>query len=211
MFLDIHSHNGNKNSILNVIVGERTESNIQNYSLGIHPWFITDIEAQTSLLETQLKLNPKRLLLIGECGLDKIKGADFNIQKEVFIQQIKLSEKYKKPLIIHCVKAYNELLEIHKKEKPIQSWVIHGFNKNIELAEQLLSRGVYLSFGVSILKSIKQQGVLKKIPISKLFLETDDNTTHSIEELYTFVSDLLNIKQAELQKQIESNLWKLIG
>ncbi len=211
MCLDIHSHRVNANAILNVIVGEESCPNNQKYSLGIHPWFISAIETQLDFLETQLKLNDKNLLLIGECGLDKIKGADFEIQKEVFIQQIRLSEKYKKPLIIHCVKAYNELLEIHKKEKPYQPWVIHGFNKNSKLAQQLIASGIYLSFGVSILKSIKQQEAIKNIPISKLFLETDNKTSPRIEELYTFVSNLLQLTKAELQTQTELNLWRLIG
>lgn len=122
-----------------------------------------------------------------------------------------MSEKYKKPLIIHCVKAYSELLEIHKKENPKQPWIIHGFNKNKVLAQQLIDKGFYLSFGVALLKSKKLQANLKNTPLSQLFLETDDNTTQSIEEIYTFVSDLLQLEQIELEKQLELNLWKIIG
>ena len=211
MSLDIHTHQFSFNAIFNVIVGEENKPKSQKYSLGIHPWFIKDYKKQIEFLESELQQEDANFILIGECGLDKLKGADFQHQKEVFVQQIRLSEKYKKPLIIHCVKSYGELMEIYTKENPTQNWVIHGFNKSKELAHQLISKGIFLSFGATLLKSSKQQEALLDVPLSQLFLETDNQTVVSIEELYTFVSNLLGIEITALKKQIESNLWKVIG
>ncbi len=211
MYLDIHTHFNNKNAIKNTIVSQENIPKNQNFSLGIHPWYISDTQHQLELLETELKQNSKYFLFIGECGLDKLKGVEFEIQKTIFIAQIKLSEKYQKPLIIHCVKAFNELLVIYNLEKPKQPWIIHGYNKKIELAQQLINRNIYLSFGSSIIKSNSLQEVIQKIPVTQIFLETDNDNTLKIEELYSFVSRLLKIENTELKKQIETNLWKIIG
>jgi TatD DNase family protein len=76
------------------------------------------------------KLKDENCFALGECGLDKITASDFELQKVVFKKQIQLSEKHQKPLIIHCVKAHQELIEIKKELKPKQVWIFHGFNTN---------------------------------------------------------------------------------
>ena len=53
-----------------------------------------------------------------EAGLDKLASADILLQKEVLIRQILLSESVGKPLVIHCVKAFNELIELKKRYRP---------------------------------------------------------------------------------------------
>ena len=56
-------------------------------------------------------------LALGECGLDKKVQTPLDLQQEVFERQLTLAEKYKKPVIIHCVAAFQELIAIKKKLK----------------------------------------------------------------------------------------------
>ena len=141
---------------------------------------------------------------MGECGLDKITASDFELQKEVFKKQIQLSEKYQKPLIIHCVKAYQDILEIKKELKPKQIWIFHGFNKNYQVAESLLKNGIILSFGTAIINDKKLQEVVSKVAISSILLETDD-TNIDIKEVYQKLSELKKITVEELQQKIKQN------
>ena len=70
-----------------------------------------------------------------------------DLQKEVFLAQANLAEETHKPLIIHCVKAWADLIACKKAVKPEMPWIIHGFRGNGELASQLVRLGFYLSFG----------------------------------------------------------------
>ena len=143
--IDIHTHSTEKSENVkkhfNVIVKLSEHENAESddltaydyLSVGIHPWYIEAdrIKEQYELLESYLGLAQVRFL--GEIGLDKIKGPDFKIQQEVFIKQIRLAERFKKPVIIHCVRAFNELLGIQKLIKPKVPMIIHGFNKKKEV------------------------------------------------------------------------------
>jgi len=211
MYIDFHTHTAKKsNAIYNVIVGENKIPKSLWFSVGIHPWYIKkDYSKQLEYLEQILAQNHKNLLLIGECGIDKNKAsASITTQTIVLEKQIEFSEKYNKPLVLHCVKAYNELIALHQKLHPKQKWIIHGFNKKEQLAQQLIKQGFYLSFGYDTLQRIDY---LKRIPLDKLFLETDDNSGKSIEEIYILASQKLNKSKEELARVIKKNLWTVIG
>ena len=91
---------------------------------------------------------------IGECGLDFFKKTiDEQKQIHFFSKQIELSEALELPLIIHCVRAFHELFYLHKLYKPKQAWIVHGFNGSLKLATQLLEKGIYMSFGKTLLLS----------------------------------------------------------
>ncbi len=142
MYYDLHTHHfpeENKNicSMVNVSVEffslpreerlrqyrapypllEETKRNIM-YSIGIHPWHIQreNIQKELNLLEKYVGL--PNVKAIGECGLDKLCETDFNRQKEVFLLQTAISEKVGKPLIIHCVKSFDEIIYLKKKVQP---------------------------------------------------------------------------------------------
>lgn len=145
------------------------------------------------------------ILAIGECGLDRFKGADLAIQKEIFQYHARLANNTNKPLIIHCVKAYPEILEIYKKLKPTNPWLIHGFNQNKQIAEELIKHGIYLSFGSSLLNnSSNASKIFSKIPKEYIFVETDESNI-DIKEIYTKAAELRNISLVELSKIINSN------
>ncbi|MFN3317069.1 MAG: TatD family hydrolase, partial [Raineya sp.] len=143
-------------------------------------------------------------------GLDKIIKIDFSLQLAIFQKHIVISERLKKPLIIHCVKAYNEILSLHKKLQPSQNWLVHGFRANTQIALQLQEKGIYLSFGEALLKSPKLQETFAQIQPEYLFLETDDSGI-SIEKIYEIAAQIRKINVKELQKQIKQNLCKFFS
>ncbi|ARV15338.1 TatD family hydrolase [Polaribacter sp. SA4-12] len=206
-FFDVHTHK--RSSSKNIFSIENKYPNATDFtkpfSIGIHPWFIKPENVEKELLIIEKKLKEDNCFAIGECGLDKITETDFELQKEVFKKQVELSEKYQKPLIIHCVKAYQELIEIKKELKPKQVWILHGFNKNYQVAESLLKNGIILSFGTAIIKNKKLQEVVSKVAISSILLETDNDLNIDVKEVYQKISEIKKITVEELQQKIKQN------
>ncbi len=180
---DIHTHkDSGENCIRNLNFAEAeaqfTAAASDGYfSVGIHPY-----EAGTFTLEKFSKLqhwaSDARLLMIGECGLDK--NADISVEQQLYVleQHISLSESVRRPLIIHCVGYFNELLYIKKTRKPSQIWIIHGFRGKQQMASQLLQAGFSLSFGEYF-----NPDSVRITPFSKLFAETDESNL-SISDIY---------------------------
>ena len=152
------------------------------------------------------------LKAIGECGLDRACDSDFELQREVFIKQIELSEQYHKPLIIHAVRSYPDIIAIRKETKSNQPWIIHGFNGNEHSTEQLLRHdGIYLSLGDVLFKNEKRaERLLDIIPSDRLFLETDV-AERSIVEVYEKASLLSGVATDILRKDIFDNFVKIFG
>jgi TatD DNase family protein len=143
-FVDIHTHGKsefNPFSVRNLRVKEVAlffDSEEHRFcSVGIHPWY-ADQENPEELASLFCYASDKRWTAIGECGLDKNISVTFAVQKSIFERQISFSESLKKPLIIHCVGYFNELLEIRNRLRPSQLWIVHGFRGKPELAKQLL-------------------------------------------------------------------------
>jgi TatD DNase family protein len=173
------------------------------FSCGVHPWYSEDAEPQIKFLK-EIASDP-RIVAIGEAGYDKLKGPDLQIQKQIFEQQVELSEQLHKPLIIHCTKAWDELLASHKKYKPKQPWILHGYRGKPELTKQLLNHGFYFSIGEKF--NVES---LKKIPLERLFCETDV-TDIPISEIYDKIADGLQIPIENLASHIEENVRKIFS
>lgn len=179
------------------------------FSLGIHPWFIGWQEIESSMQMLDAACNDPKLLAIGECGLDKCIGTPFNQQIEVFIRQIELAERFGKPLVIHCVKAYNELMQIKKSRRTDSVWIVHGFAGKPELAGQLLRCGCYLSLGGALLNPRSPAGrSLTEMPLDRLFLETDTSDL-PIGEIYATAAKILEIGEQTLRRQILNNFKRV--
>lgn len=200
-FFDFHHHKKNiSNGIYNL--------NIQQippdfpYSIGIHPKDIevNNIENQFYWLQSNIT---EHCFAIGECGLDSFVEIDQRIQEEVFLRQVKFANEVRKPIIVHCVRKFYEVISLKKYAK--QPMIIHGFNKKQSIAEDLLKNNFYLSFGKAVLYNLSLQNTLKITPLDKIFLETD-NDDFNIEELYLKVSEIKEISLEDLNKQIVENL-----
>ncbi|WP_299012696.1 TatD family hydrolase [uncultured Polaribacter sp.] len=205
-FFDVHTHK--KSATENVFSIENKYPNSSDFtkpfSIGIHPWFINELIIEEDLKFLEQKLSYKNCLAIGECGLDKLTKTDFNLQKRTFRKQIQLSEKYQKPLIIHCVKSFQEIIAFKKELKPKQVWIVHGFNKNLQLAQSLLKNNIILSFGKAIINNKKLEEVFKAMPITSILFETD-NCQIDIQEIYGQASAIKKITLIKLQEHIKQN------
>ena len=210
-FINLHTHKNSNNpeniDVVNQYPFEIDES-IQYYSTGIHPWKINEnnIDQELSLIESHLKL--PNCIALGECGIDKRIETDLNLQIEVFEKQILLANKHNKPIIIHCVAGFQEVIAIKTKLNVNVPMIIHGFSKNIQTANQLLKAGLYLSFGKYLMQNPDLQQVFEQIPLDKIFLETD-SSDYKIEEVYTKAANYKNICILDLKAQIQSNFDKI--
>lgn len=205
-YINIHTHHLSKEDgvfLFNNRFGYSEDFFSEKYfSVGIHPW---DSEKQFNAIEFEKWIQHPNCLAIGECGLDKLVNNDFKKQKEIFVYQLKLAQKYNKPVIIHCVKAFNELIEICNPfhNTPL---IIHGFQKNAQLAKQLLNHHFYLSLHISFFKSAQ---IINEKYIEQIFLETDDNSDLQINTVYENASQYFNINLIDLKAKIYTNFKTL--
>jgi TatD DNase family protein len=200
-----HTHKAKNRNFEIISVG--LEENISTFhSLGVHPWKAHLINS--AFLENKVlhRLTDKTLA-IGEIGLDRIKGPNLDLQIDVFIQQIDISEREKLPVIIHCVKAWNELAMIKRKLEPEQIWIFHGFAK-ANLMEEVLREKMIISIGGDIFTNLKLQKIIPNIPNDCLLLETDDRAI-PIEKVYEKVAQLKGISLVLLTEIIEQNFKRI--
>ena len=213
MFINVHSHqhslNNNQWVIQNLYKEFEKVNEVGNYSIGLHPHYINEAAWEKEFSTLQKFAANNFVMAIGECGLDKNCNTDFSLQQKVFSEQIILANSLQKPLVIHCVNAYQEIVTILKANKNKVPVVFHGFNKKETIALSLVKEGYYLSFGKAILKE-NTQNLLNKIPADKIFFETDDDTI-TIEEIYSTAEKTLSVNTESLQMTIKKNAIKLFG
>lgn len=209
-FFDIHTHKKEQSSgVFQIENKYPTDADFSYpFSIGIHPWYINQQQIKQELEIVERKLQLPNCFAVGECGLDKLVEIPFELQLEVFKKQIQFSESYQKPLMIHCVKAFNEIIQLKKEIKPKQKWIIHGFEKNKTIAQSLVKNDMYLSFGAKIINNLSLQEVLVETPLSKLFLETDDSAIE-IAKIYEKVAAIKMMTLTELQQQIKTNFTNI--
>ncbi|PPZ92412.1 hydrolase TatD [Cloacibacterium normanense] len=200
-FFNFHHHNP---QIAYGIYNSTPEEKIPEhyFSVGIHPQNIHE-QWENDLENLKIISQNPKCLAIGECGLDALVNIDENLQKKVFEAQIIWANQIQKPVIIHCVKRFQELIPFQKIAKV--PMIIHGFNKKKAIADEMLKHGFYLSFGKSVLHNLSLQTSLKEIPLEKIFLEKDD-ADFNLTELYQKVAEIKEISVEKLQEQISKNL-----
>lgn len=142
------------------------------FSAGIHPWDAGkyDLAAFAPLFDSP------HCLAIGECGLDRTAEAPLPLQMKVFEAQIAESVRRGKPLVIHCVRCFPELLHL-KSSLPAGApdWVIHGFRGTKRKAFDLLDAGCTLSFGAGLLRDAGNMEYFAEIPLDRILIETDES------------------------------------
>jgi TatD DNase family protein len=205
-YYDAHTHNPSKDDNIVSIYNVDSFSIHKNdcFSIGIHPMIVPNSNSfdYDLLYKIASNINCKA---VGECGLDSRNNSFQKEQIEVFKTQIEIANQINKPLIIHCVKAYDHCLKLLSKAKvPV---VFHGFNKHPNLAKELVNEGYYCSFGVSVINKDRQwiDKILKEVSLQNILLETDNQIDYSIKDIYFNLADKSTINITELAKQIELN------
>ena len=202
-FLDFHNHQLSKTGIYNLNLNEEIPAG--KFSAGLHPKDITE-NWKSDFEKIKTVSLSENCLAIGECGLDGIITIDENLQNEIFKAHIGWAEEIQKPIIIHCVRRFSQILHYKTAKVPL---VIHGFNKKENVAQELLDAGFHLSFGRATLENLSLQKIIKNFPIQRLFLETDD-ADFEIIKLYEKVSEIKSITLENLKNQMWENLDNIV-
>ncbi|SDX40902.1 TatD family hydrolase [Flavobacterium degerlachei] len=204
---NLHTHSfTNQTDVLELVnqYPQEFDASIPFYSIGIHPWYIVEERLETDLEVIENKLKEINCLAIGECGLDKRVEMPMDLQQVVFEKQLLLAQKYNKPVVIHCVAAFQEIIAIKKKLNISVPMIIHGFSKNEQTAKQLVDNGFYISFGKYLLRNPELESVFKSVPNNRFFLETD-TIAENIDVVYALAAKYKDVNLEEIQKQISSN------
>ncbi|SFI39010.1 TatD family hydrolase [Halpernia frigidisoli] len=197
---NFHHHFLAKTGIYNLNFKENIPDSI--FSAGIHPKdILPDFKSQ--LLWLKKIAENKNCVAIGECGLDSLVEINLDLQKEAFLKQIYLANELQKPVIIHCVRQFQEVLRM--KQFADIPMVFHGFNKKSTLGNQLSEKGFYFSFGRSLLQNVDLQLFFKYVPLEKFFLETDAAEI-DIDIIYQKAAEIKDLKIEDLNEIIDKNL-----
>jgi TatD DNase family protein len=210
-YIDIHNHGSKPGegvfSVENIMTHEeRIPSTLNGLacSMGIHPWYLSEENINIYLSKIRKYVGEENLIAIGETGFDRLRGPSMELQRLAFEAQVKISSEHSKPLIIHCVRAWDELLASHKKLRPKVPWMIHGFRGRKELALQLISRGMYISFWIEFILKPESARLLKELPADRIFLETD-GADKNIQGVYRKVASDLGMSEDMLRLVIHNN------
>jgi TatD DNase family protein len=212
-FFNLHTHNfTNQETVLELVnqYPQEFDASISFYSVGIHPWYIDEQRLETDLQIIESKLQEPNCLALGECGLDKRIEVPLELQQKVFEKQLHLAQKYNKPVVIHCVAAFQEIIATKKQLGITVPMIIHGFSKNKQVAKELIDNGFYISFGKYLLRNPELEAVFLTVPNAQFFLETD-TAEEGIEEVYALAAKYKNIKTEELQNIINNNFKQVFG
>ena len=188
MILDIHTHNAQTHA-------QTIET------VGIHPWHanfgdIAEVERLASLVDA-----------VGEIGLDYACDVSREEQTTVFRAQLTLAERLEKPVVLHCVRAFEDVMKIVGNYH-LKAVIFHGFIGSTEQAQRAVNQGYYLSFGERTFHSPKSIEALRTTPLSQLFVESDESTT-PIEEIYAKIAELRGVEVSELLKATEANFKRI--
>lgn len=215
-FIDIHTHQTGIGdgtvTVRNLSPGDAipTFTGKNFYSIGLHPWKTgSEKEDNERLLMMEDALEFDHVIFVGECGLDKLSVTGFDEHLRAFNAQTFMAEEYQKPLIIHCVKAWSEVVELYKKNKPSVPWIFHGYNGSAELTQQLSERNFFFSFGPMLFReTAKAIDSFKILPLEKIFLETDESEKN-IEIVFQKGAELKEISIEEMKVAVWKNFNRI--
>ncbi|WP_324069494.1 MAG: TatD family hydrolase [Flavobacterium sp.] len=212
-FINLHTHKfSNLSDVIEVVNQYPWEfkSILSNYSIGIHPWYIDEERLNNDLKIIKEKLQLKKCLALGECGLDKRIEIPLDVQISVFKKQLEIVKQTKKPIVLHCVAAYDEVIAIKKEMKIDNPMIIHGFSKNDQVAQSLLKNGFYLSFGKYLLRNPDLEKVFTFAPENQILLETD-TIEESIYQVYEKAALIKGISIDELKTIVFTNFSRIFN
>lgn len=174
----------------------------QPCSVGLHPWFLPDTAEGLSAAIRRLEdvASAPLVLAIGEAGFDTLRGAPMALQTIAFRAQAELSERLRKPLVIHAVKTLDMIAGWHREIRATQPWVIHGFRGKPGAAAQLLKAGCMFSFGEHF-----NAETLRSLPKEVIFAETDESAFSIVD----IIARLSEARGVDLLPVVRVNMKRL--
>lgn len=141
---------------------------------GVHPWFVETVgDGWLDTLREYLQATPSP---VGEIGLDRLREPrDEARQQTVFLAQLELAHELNRPVMIHCVKAWEWLMDLLRNSPGVPGLLLHGFGGAADLIEPLAAMGAYFSFSGSALNTYhkRARAALAAVPADRLLIETD--------------------------------------
>lgn len=214
--IDIHTHNYSPGA--DIIIYNPAGIEIPDYqnnidynftSVGFHPWHLEERYSKEAWLDFENKSQDKEILALGEAGLDKIRGAEWDLQLEAFQRQIDWAASIDKVLIVHNVRASEEVWHALNKQKGKLRAIMHAFRRNKKVAKRFLDLGHYISIGHPLLFDKNMQEVLNYIPRDRFFLETDGFDGVFIQEMYEKAAEVLKSDIETVSLQLLENFQTL--
>lgn len=188
---------------VNIHTHRPTGRAIETNTAGLHPWEVGNLSVDTLMPDFP------QVQAIGEIGLDFARGIDREKQFEVFRAQLHIACELGKPVILHCVRAFEEVMKELAVCEP-RAVIFHGFIGSTEQAQRALGKGYYLSFGRRTFASPKTVEALHATPLSQLFFETDDSPT-SIENIYACAAEVMGTDIEILKRATFENYERIFG
>ena len=206
MILDFHTHNPLvQDALLCVEPQDFDPQPGKLYSVGIHPWHSEEVTpAMLNTLETAT--HHPQVVVIGETGLDALRGAPLDEQLSLFQEHIRLAEQLEKPLIIHMVRTLQQILKAWHESQRSVPWVIHGMRGNPHVAQPLIDAGFYLSFGPRF-----NPATVAATPLHQLLIETDDDTSATIHEVAQTVAQAHGIDTQQILDAVTQNVASILS
>lgn len=186
MLIDIHTH--------------RPTEAVTIRAVGVHPWHAAECSLPT--IEAIEAADA-----VGEIGLDKACEVDFEMQRALFVKQLELAERFEKPVVLHCVRAFEEVMTLLERHT-LRAVLFHGFIGSREQASRAVKKGYYLSFGARTEGSNKTIEALRETPLERLFVETDEADT-TIEAMYLTIARLRGVEVEKLKEATAENYKRI--
>lgn len=176
----------------------------QCYTIGLHPWDTERLDA-VKRVENEL---PKHMasrfcLALGECGLDRLRGAPMAVQLELFAHQLAIARAAQKPLVVHCVRAWGELSSQVRRSGFDAPKAVHGFRGSASILKQLIAHDWYISVGPDAHGRLPE--ATPQIPDDRLLLETDASSI-PIQEAYAALAAMRGISVGKAQQLVAHNV-----
>ena len=208
MYIDIHSHFATLSHTVVSRSKGRPWPDSPLFSAGLHPWFLDDYRREDARLWLLAQAALPGCVAIGEAGLDKLCATPAGVQRDAFLLCADTAEALQLPLVIHCVRAFDEILALKKQYST--PWIFHGFNKKEAIARQVLHTGAFLSFGKAILRpDSPAAAALRLCPDDRFFLETDDCGACDIAAIYTAAAQIKGLTVAQTAELVAQNYQKI--
>jgi len=215
-WVDIHRHSVNlqNDDVISVLNLDKDfkKANDHYFTVGIHPWWIKEVDCDDAL-EAMIKLSQdKNFICFGEMGIDRAIELSYEIQISIFEKQLELAREYSPHyIIVHCVRAFNEILGAVKRTKYKGTLIFHDYNASEEITKELLSHGHLLSYGRHLFNdSTKAYKQFKDIPLQNILLECDDWEEKTIQDIYQKASEVKGIEIDVLKMSLYKQFKKIL-
>lgn len=216
-YINIHSHSickKNTTGIINLFAHQFSKELMiegQYYSIGLHPLHINGKTFSTFEKTISDNINNPQIIALGESGLDRRYSTDIQLQMTVLEKHSLISERNEMPVIIHCVRSYNDLISVRNSANARMPWILHAYYGNIQTTAQLLKHNIYFSFGKNLIHPTdKLIEVINLIPLDRVFFENDEDDLE-IETAYDNYSRITGTDISLLKNIIRNNFKECFG